>query len=161
MIDSKIESLIQMSSKLYQVESTWMKAIITTETNWNSYAVRYEVNYSYLFNPEKFTKSGLISMSTEIATQKMSWGLAQIMGALAREQGHEGFLSELIKPEVNLKHLAIRLSFLKKHYSDQPSDIFSMYNGGPGSIHKVNGSYVNQSYVNKVKSNLLDLQNKS
>lgn len=148
------ESRLQALCKLYQIDMRWVKAIITTESNWNQYAVRYEPNYPYILTPSKFTSPD-ISLSTELATQKMSWGLGQIMGGLAREQGHTGLMAELINPETNIKHLCIRLSHLKK-ISENEDDIFSMYNGGPGELNqKVNGIYFNQTYVDKVKANLV------
>lgn len=148
------ETRLQALCKIYQIDPKWVKAIITTESNWNQYAVRYEANYSYIFNPSRFTNTE-ISMSTEIATQKMSWGLCQIMGGLAREQGHTGLMAELVNPDVNIKHLCVRLCHLKK-ISENEDDIFSMYNGGPGELNqKVNGIYFNQTYVDKVKANLI------
>lgn len=149
MTDSQLESIIQKTCKTYQVDPNWLKAIISTESSWNQYSIRYEVNYQFLYQPERFAKLAMVTLSTEIATQKMSWGLGQLMGGLAREQGHTSMLSELIKPEVNIKHMCIRIDHLKK-ISEVPQDVFACYNGGPGAIHKANGVYLNQAYVERV-----------
>lgn len=149
MTDSQLEAIIQKTCKTYQVDPNWLKAIVSTESSWNQYAIRYETSYQFLYQPERFAKLACVTLATEIATQKMSWGLGQLMGGLAREQGHTGMLSELIKPEVNIKHMCIRIDHLKK-ISQEPQDVFSMYNGGPGAIHKSNGVYLNQAYVERV-----------
>lgn len=156
MIDSILETLIRKTCNVYQVDPNWLKAIVTQESQWNQYAIRYESSYQWLHQPESCAKKSGVSLATEIATQKMSWGLGQVMGALAREQGHTGMLSELVKPEVCLKHVCIRIDRLKKISAD-PADVFSMYNGGPSAIHKNSGLYLNQRYVTSVLSYLAKL----
>jgi soluble lytic murein transglycosylase-like protein len=142
------ELILRISSQ-YGINPNWVKALISHESSWNQYAVRYEKNYQWLFKPEKFAKDPLISLNTEIETQKMSWGFGQIMGAVAREHGNVGFMSELLKPEINIEYVCKYLKWLKG-ISDKPDDVFAMYNGGPAKRHKVNGRYSNQPYVNSV-----------
>lgn len=144
-----LDSAIRSMSAAHDLDPRWIPAIIWQESAWKSLAVRYEANYSYLFHPERFT-SPLISLSTEVNTQKTSWGLGQIMGALAREQGHKGFMAELLIPEINIKHMAIRLAELKKRTS-LPDYIFAGYNGGIGAMRKqASGLFINQKYVTQV-----------
>jgi hypothetical protein len=147
------QDLVEGICKVYRVNPMWVKAIVQVESSWNPYAVRYESDYSYLFKPQDFLRNGLISLNTEIATQKMSWGLGQLMGAVAREQGFKGTMPELVQPELNLKHVCIRLAELKKKSQDQDS-VFAGYNGGPAAMKKINGMYVNQPYVDKVNQEL-------
>lgn len=145
-----MEKILVKACSLYQIDPSWGKAIVTAESQWNPYAVRYESSYSYLFEPMEYAKSGLISLSTEIATQKMSWGLGQVMGALAREQGHTGVMAELVDPELNLKHMCIRLAELKNRSNDA-EHVFAGYNGGPGAMRKLEtGRFSNQKYVDRV-----------
>lgn len=124
------------------------QAIIRQESAWDPYAIRYEPEYNYLFTPEKFKKT---SFETEIVAQKISWGLGQLMGALLREQGLTGFLSEALDPTVNITHLCKRIKTLEKISSNQ-NDIIAMYNGGPGAILRKDsfGKYRNQAYVDSV-----------
>lgn len=148
-----VNTLISHYGILFTIPTVWMKAIITQESQWNPFAIRYEPNYRYLYQTESFAKIPLNNLSTEMMTQRMSWGLAQIMGGLAREQGHQGLMGELLDPETNLKHLCIRIRDLRK-ISALPDDIFAMYNGGPAAIHKSGGKYSNQVYVDAIHSHL-------
>lgn len=149
-----LKPLIEKNAFSYGLDPSWFPAIITQESRWNLLAVRYEPNYAYLYRPEQFT-SGFNSMATEVNTQKTSWGLGQIMGALAREQGHTGLMAELLIPDINIKHMAIRLAGLKKR-STEADFIFAGYNGGPGAMHKLaNGQFPNQQYVDGVRKYLV------
>lgn len=157
MSQDAIEEILQASALATQVDSKWVKAIICQESQWNQYAVRFEPGYRWLYYPQIFSKHYLISLDTETTTQKMSWGLGQIMGALAREQGHKGLMAELLKPEVNIKHICIRLKKLKT-ISPLAEDVFAMYNGGAAAKQKnQTGKYRNQEYVDSVLSYLQKL----
>lgn len=132
----------------YQVNHTWIHAIISQESHWDPFAIRYEPSYSYLYSPEKYKMN---SLSTEIQMQKTSWGLGQIMGAVAREQGFASYLSQLVIPDLNLNHICMTIVKLRK-ISPSWDDICAMYNGGPGAIKKDSfGKYKNQAYVDSVK----------
>jgi hypothetical protein len=157
MPSSGLTNLVDTIAKAQGVQPAWVKAIISQESGWNSYALRYEVNYRWLHQPEIYAKHPLISISTEIISQKMSWGLGQIMGALAREQGHPGLMPELLKPEVNIQHICTRIKTLR-NISTEVLDIFAMYNGGPGAVKKTLGKYSNQAYVDSASSYLQKFQ---
>lgn len=154
MIQKEFIPFIKKYSSLYQVEPDWIKAIILTESSGNPYAIRYEGSYPYLFEVESSAKKANVTLATEIASQKISWGLGQIMGALAREQGHKTSIVELVTPEINIKHICIRLEYLKK-LAKETDDIFAGYNGGPGSMRLgFDHKYPNQVYVDKIHKNL-------
>jgi soluble lytic murein transglycosylase-like protein len=151
-----LEPTIIVVAHLYHVDPNWIKAIISKESEWNCFAVRYETECNILYQPAKFSSSQ-ISLNTEVNTQKTSWGLGQVMGSLAREQGLTGFMAQLIIPEINLKHIAMRLADLKKRSSD-PAYLFAGYNGGPGAMRKTaNGLFKNQDYVNSTQKYLSQL----
>lgn len=147
---------VKKYTDLYQVDSQWVKAIILTESSGNPYAERYESGYNYTWEVEKCAKKCNSDLATELKSQKTSWGLGQIMGAVAREQGHTDWLTQLVIPEINIRHICILIEKLKR--SDKcklPEDVFSAYNGGLGALklgfdHK----YPNQVYVDKVLKNL-------
>lgn len=147
---------IQKYSTKYKIDPAIIKAIIMQESAWQRFATRYESTYRWLYNPESF-RSGWISLATEVNAQKTSWGLGQIMGALAREQGHKGFLGELLSPATNIKHICIRVAYLEKK-CNSTEEIFSAYNGGLGAIHKANGRFKNESYVGSAMSHLIKYQ---
>lgn len=148
-LDKKlIDSLVNPVADKWDIDPSWLKAIISTESSWDTCAIRYEPNYVYLYNTETCAKVCRVTLGTEIATQKMSWGLCQIMGALAREQGFVKMLPELIDPKVNIYQLAVRIDHLRGIKNDQ-NWIFAAYNAGPG-VKEMDGKYPNQQYVDKV-----------
>src|SRR6478736_1371356 len=108
------EDAIKKEATFNAIDPNLFKAIISQESAWNIFAIRTEPTYKWLYQPEEFAKNPLINLSTEVATQKMSWGLGQIMGALAREQGHKGLMGELLDPNINIKHIGLRLKTLSK-----------------------------------------------
>jgi len=147
------KELIQLIES-FEVSPKWVNAIILQESSWKNYALRFEPNYPYLFQVDQFAKKLVITSATETTCQKMSWGLGQIMGALAREQGHDGPMGQLFKPKYNILHMCKRIQTLKK-ISPRMDDIFAMYNGGPGAlIKKKDGIFKNQVYVDSVKKKL-------
>lgn len=153
----QMKQLIEDISKKFGINPLWISAIILHESSANRYQIRYEPNYKYLLNPQLFADHLHITLQTEIESQKISWGLGQIMGALAREQGHIGLMAELVEPELNIKHMCIRIQALGK-YSANRDAIFSMYNGGPGILAKFKEQkYFNQHYVDKINKNLKNL----
>ena len=122
-------------------------AIIETESSWNPFAVRYEPEYKYVTkNAADFAKKLNITEATEIQTQKMSWGLMQIMHGKARELGFKGLATELVKIE-NLYWPILLVKKLNEQYHGSSEQIFAAYNHGSAEI--VDGKFVNQSYVDK------------
>jgi soluble lytic murein transglycosylase-like protein len=126
-------------------------AICGQESNYNSSVVRYEANWSYLCDVEKFSKLLGISFQSEFQLQKFSWGPMQVMGSVARELGYYGHLTELITPQNGLYYGVRKLSVLSMKYSNQ-LDVIASYNGGSPS--KVGGEYRNKNYVDSVKKRL-------
>jgi hypothetical protein len=153
----EIEKLAQRVCAIYGVDAFWVLAIILQESGANRYQIRYEPNYKYLFHPETFANILKISTATEVESQKISWGLGQIMGALAREQGHQGLMAELIDPETNIHHMCRFIRTIKKDAPDTDA-VFAMYNGGKGALIRKTSKYPNQKYVDSVNRRLKQLK---
>lgn len=147
------EKEILESSLKYNIPTVWIKAIIAQESNWDPLAIRFEPSYSYLYNKFEIAKNCGVTVDTEVVCQKMSWGLGQIMGGLARSRGLEGPMGQLFNPETNIDFMGRFLKDLKGH-ADNTDDIFAMYNGGPRDKFKNGGKYPNQSYVDSVKKHM-------
>lgn len=158
-IPKELKPMIEKYAKAYGIDPNWVSAIISKESSWDILAIRYEAQYPYLYNVKTWAKKSRVSEATEETSQKISWGLGQIMGALAREQGLIGPIPSLLHPEVNIEHVCIRLKRLKELSSDR-DDVFAAYNGGPGAIKKMaSGLYVEkiQKYVDGVNAFLKQL----
>jgi soluble lytic murein transglycosylase-like protein len=145
---NKYDDIIEKYSNKYDIPKNIIKAIIKTESDFNTNAIRYETNYRWLVEPfDKFHWH----TETERITQKISFGLMQIMGAVAREKGFDGqFLTELLKPEIGIKYGCKHLHDFYKRYNNLEDAISSYNQGSPRKNDE--GEYINQSYVDKVLS---------
>ena len=75
--------------------------------------------------------------------QQASWGLMQVMGAVARERGFMGkFLPELCEPGVGLQYGCLHLAAYLKRFKD-PFPALEAFNGGPGAVGK-NAKYARE-----------------
>ena len=107
---------------------------------------RYEPAYKYLYLLDD--KSQL--SPTERIGQMCSWGLMQVMGAVARELGYTQSFPKLCYPAVGLRYGCLHLHKFKSKYSAWP-DVIASYNAGSPRRSLGPGSpYFNQSYVDKV-----------
>jgi soluble lytic murein transglycosylase-like protein len=142
----KYKELIEQKAEEHGIPSDLLKALIETESSFNTYAIRYEKGYPYLVEPfDQFH----FHTNTEKVSQQISWGLMQILGSVARERGFEGrFNSELMEPEVGLEYGCRHLKYYYNRYNNW-NDAVSAYNQGSNRKDD-EGNYQNQSYVNKI-----------
>lgn len=79
-----------------------------------------------------------------------SWGLMQIMGEVAREEGFKGDFHELLEPEVGLYWGCRHLARLKERYWAKYgwNGVLAAYNAGSPRLN--GGKFVNQKYVDGV-----------
>lgn len=80
----------------------------------------------------------------------------QVMGAVARELGHEGAMHKLCEPEKGLTYGTKLLKKLVNKY-ENIEDAVAAYNAG-SPRRTEDGEYVNQYYVDAIMSNLEQLQ---
>lgn len=122
-------SLVKRLSDLEGVDPRITLAIIGAESAGHASAMRYEPHYKWTYKPHVFAASNNITEETELLSQKISWGLMQVMGGVAREHGHTSMLSELIYPEIGIRMGA---AHLRKRCLKYPilGDVFAAYNAG-------------------------------
>lgn len=112
-------------------------------------ALRFEKHYRWTYKVEHFARLNRWSRDTEEALQKFSYGPLQIMGAVARERGFQGDLTELRSSVVGLLWATKHLVHLRATYSSWP-DIVSSYNQGSPRKKMLSQKYRNQDYVDYV-----------
>lgn len=133
----------------YQVDPILVKSICMVESSGVSFKTRFEPDWHY-FSQTLFWSNKLgITNETEKKMQAMSWGLGQVMGAVARELGFSGYLPQLCQPEIGLEYCAKKLSQLSLKYKDQKEVIVS-YNAGSPVMDISTGLYKNQHYLVRV-----------
>lgn len=151
-----LQRIVEMAAVKNNCDLDVAVAIASVESSWDTYAVRYEPAWKYLYQVEKFAKSDLITAETEEQLQKMSWGLMQVMGSVCRELGFMHALPMVCEPEIGADLGTKKYAQLFRKYQNE-DDAIAAYNAG--SPRKVpSGLYVNQGYVNKVKKIVEELR---
>ncbi|HYW03570.1 MAG TPA: transglycosylase SLT domain-containing protein [Gammaproteobacteria bacterium] len=149
-------------------------AIVATESGWNPSAWRVEPPYRYLWDnrtgkpfrhlthaeiaseeaPSDFHAIAGQSRDTEWWGQQASWGLMQVMGAVARQYGFKGPFPVLCGADAGLAFGCIHLHTLAHHYKPKFgwAGVVAAYNAG-SPRRDGNGHWVNQHYVDTVAAN--------
>lgn len=147
-----MESVIIAAAKEAGVDVRLALAIAETESAGDPLAVRFEPRWKYYFDVPQFAYRNRITQDTERALQSISWGLMQVMGSVCRELH---FVDSLVKlgndPALGAKYGCLKLAQLMKKYP-KLEDAIASYNAG--SPRKLDGKYVNQEYVDRVKHKL-------
>ena len=144
MDNTELTTLITSAASRRSLPWELVYAICQVESSLNPSAIRHEPRYRWLVGDNE-------TMSpTERQDQMTSWGLMQVMGAVARELGHTGPLSDLLDPPTGLFYGCLHLRRFRAKYDIWP-DVIAAYNAGsPRRVAGQIGPYVNQSYVDKV-----------
>lgn len=153
------EGLTALASSLADdacVDADLVCAIASVESNWNSWAVRYEPDYHYLETPTDWALRVGFSVETEVQLQKMSWGLMQVMGGVARQYGFDKPLTQLLVPSEGLKIAIRHLKSKIERYAGVEKNIIAAYNGGVPVV--TNGVYKNQKYIDLVSQRLREIR---
>lgn len=150
------QPLIISTAKKHLINPNLVTAIVGIESAYNTDAVRYESHYKWLYKPDEFAKQLGLSVETESELQKFSYGLMQCMGAVARENGFSGPLFRLCRPDLGLEYGCAHFAKYFRKYNDLKRTL-AAYNGGPGAI-LADGTFKNESYVNKVMEKYLSLR---
>lgn len=109
---------VREAASAHGLDPAVVAGVVDTESGWNTWAIRYEPAYRWLYpSRRRVTHPHGVSTQTEIAQQKTSWGLLQVMGAVARELGYqEPFLSGLCMPALGLEYGCKHLANLVSRY---------------------------------------------
>jgi hypothetical protein len=143
---------LQKLCERFDCDPALVSALVTVESSWNPYAVRYEPSYQYLHEPARHAKRQGITLATEVVLQRCSWGLMQVMGATGRELSLVLPIQTMCEPLIGLEYGIRYLRALKRSYNSR-DDLIAAYNAGHAK-KKADGSYINQKYVDKVRKAL-------
>lgn len=143
-IDPEINTSIEIISFQYKLPANLVRAICQCESACNPWAFRYEPQYRWLVG-DKLTMT-----NTERFGQMCSWGLMQVMGAVARGYGYEGPFPQLCEPDISLNFGCQHLAKFYLQHQNWPDTIASYNAGSPRKLS--DGNYVNQKYVTKVQT---------
>ena len=147
---TKYTELIRSISNLHGIDPLLLEAMVIKESSGNPWAWNPEPHYRYLWNVK--TKAPFRTLTPEEIksekppkdfpclagdpdqewwAQQASWGLLQLMGAVARELGFRGgFIPEICDPAVNLKLGAYHLRNRLQWAAGDVSTALAGYNAG-------------------------------
>src|SRR6266852_2898495 len=120
------------AARTAQLDELLVCAVVEQESSWNPWAVRFvsEFERRYIHPAIPFAPT------TEELSLAVSWGLMQVMGKTARENGfQEKFLTSLCSPETGL---AIGCRVLKRKIQIAKGDIIEalhFWNGGANKYY--------------------------
>lgn len=126
-------------------------AIAWRESAGNPWAMRYEPQYKWLYKEEALAKKCGCSLETMINMQKSSWGLMQVMGAVAYENGfpQNEWVTKLMVPSESLEFGCRLLSKLWDREKEAVRMVAS-YNAGSVRFDASTRQLVNIRYVDFV-----------
>lgn len=176
-ISPAIGALIDGAATSHGLEPRVLRALVTVESGGNPWAERYEPAFRYFWDlrhGKPFRRpdtSELASLEApgdfwplagapeqEWHNQRTSFGLGQVMGAVARELGFRGpYLSELFDPEINLSYTALKLQVELKWAGGNYRSALASYNGGR-QMNQPGAPLRNEKYVVKVETAMRSIQ---
>ena len=138
------------------VPAPLLAAIVQEESSFDPWATRAEPKY-YRNKKVRRAAARFVRRSrlgpnyfTELADRSRSYGLMQVMGETAREQGFDApFLAELYVPANAIHHGAILLHKLLARYHGDTLAAISAYNSG-SAVRSRKGLFANARYVYRV-----------
>lgn len=148
-LPSSVASVVSIAAQRHGLEPCVLAALVWQESSGDTHAIRCEPHYRWLWDcydwrpfrrltaeeaglshpPADFQGPTGASSPTEWMAQRTSWGLCQVMGAVARERGFKGtFLSQLLDPEIGAEYGAMHFAHLLARY--ELNEALSAYNAG-------------------------------
>jgi soluble lytic murein transglycosylase-like protein len=148
-------SEIDSAARAHRLPAALLAGVIQEESRFAEWATRMEPRYMR----SRAVRNAVVRWSrahggvpnayTELADRARSYGLMQIMGETAREQGFGArYLAELYLPHNSIEHGALLLAQLMKRYSGDTLAAISAYNQGSARKHR--GIFANARYVYRV-----------
>ena len=101
MVDSGLVVLAKRIAKNFKLDPLLVCSVIEQESNWNPWAMRYEPGFFAKYVAGFYTNNKI--SASEAYARGFSWGLMQVMGQTARENGVTlPFLCQLCEPEAGV-----------------------------------------------------------
>ncbi|MES1936704.1 hypothetical protein C27AD_10151 [Salinisphaera hydrothermalis C27AD] len=163
MQQTSLSVLAQAAAKEHDIPAALILGVIHVESGGNEYSSRFERLYRWCVNvhtmkpfaattaqakqataPDGFPGTDaphggyFSSADTEWVQQKTSWGVMQIMGAVAREHGYTGPLPELCQAHIGIKYGCLHLSRLRDRFFARHgwAGTLDAYNDGTARIER-------------------------
>jgi soluble lytic murein transglycosylase-like protein len=139
---TQLIALAKVLAAQASIDPVLVCAVIEQESSWNPWSIRYEpAFYSRYIAPLN------LGDTTEARARSFSWGLMQVMGEVAREEGYVGNLAMLCDPTTGIK---AGITHLHRKLTGASGDVeaaLQAWNGGgnPAYAGQVMARMVNYS----------------
>jgi soluble lytic murein transglycosylase-like protein len=131
---SSLRELARTIALSQGLDPVLVMAVVEQESMWNPWAMRYEPEFMAKYVEPLYTNNKI--SASEAYARAFSWGLMQVMGQVAREQGYDRpFLSSLCDPE---QGLTVGCQVLKKKLAMAGGDLVRgllYWNGGANPLY--------------------------
>jgi len=164
-----VADLIKTAAGAHGLDARVVAALVQVESGGEAWAWNPEPKYQYFWNVRfqrpfrAITPQEILSESApadfptlagdrdqEWWGQQASWGLMQIMGAVAREYGFRGsYLTQCCDPTTNLDIGCAHLSRLLAWSNGNVDAALAAYNGG--KVGNGTAPFRNQAYVDRIR----------
>lgn len=115
----------------YTLDPATVAAVCEQESGWVPWAMRYEPAFY-----ERYIVPLHLVDPTEAQARAFSYGLMQVMGQVAREQGFTGrFLTQLCDPDIGVEVGCRKLQKCFALYPSNPEVALLHYNGGGNELY--------------------------
>jgi soluble lytic murein transglycosylase-like protein len=137
-VSAQLVALARKAAAVQSLDPALVCGVVEQESAWNPWAMRYEPAFFAKYVASLYTNNKV--SASEAYSRGFSWGLMQVMGQVARENGFDAvFLSALCDPE---QGLAIGCKVLRKKFDAMAGDTsrtLLAWNGGanpayPGQV---------------------------
>jgi len=133
-VPSALVTLARKAAAAQSLDPALVCSVIEQESGWNPWAMRYEPLFFNKYVASLYTNNKI--SASEAYARGFSWGLMQVMGQVARENGFDApFLSALCEPE---QGLAIGCKVLRKKFDAASGDTtraLLAWNGGANAAY--------------------------
>jgi soluble lytic murein transglycosylase-like protein len=127
-------ALARETAAAHALDAALVCAVIEQESAWNPWALRYEPAFYARYVAPLCAGNALTP--TEAQARAFSWGLMQVMGQVARENGFAGrYLAELCDPAAGI---AVGCAVLAKRLATAKGDLIRgllAWNGGGNAAY--------------------------
>lgn len=148
-LSKPLKDIIFANADRYKINHTFLVAVAKTESEFNQYAQRFEPAYPWLYSVKELSEILKVNRSTMEGFQRMSYGVFQIMGAVAYEYGFRDWPGKLFDYELNCKYACEHINRLQRRFEVfTPEEMYASYNSGKPRKSD-NGCWVNQDNVSR------------
>jgi len=143
---AQLVSLARKAAARHALDPALVCAVVEQESAWNPWAMRYEPAFFTKYVAPLYTNNKI--SASEAYARGFSWGLMQVMGQVARENGFaEPFLSALCDPEEGLE---LGCKILRRKLDSANGDVargLLAWNGGGNPGYAVQALARKQHYL--------------